>query len=102
MHEETQKWLTQTGLFDPDDPRIEQQRREAWAKGHEIATLHARVFNTESGEKLLREWIRAFYAYPIVRPGEDAFAQGIREGRADVVRQIMVQLELARKGPPGG
>jgi hypothetical protein len=102
LHEEVQKFLSEGGFFDPDDPRLEQQRREAWAAGHEIAKMHADVFNTPAGQRLMRHWIAQFYAYPIVRPGQDAYAQGIREGRADLVRQVLVQLELARRGPPAG
>ena len=102
MHEESGRLLAQPGVFDDQDARRELLAREAWAKGFEIAKLHADVFATDAGQKLLAHWLRAFYAFPIVRPGEDAFAQGIREGRADVVRQILVQIEIARQGPTGG
>lgn len=102
MHDEVSRRLAQPGVFDDETARNDLIAREAWAKGFDIALLHASVFNTEAGQRLLAIWIKAFYAYPIVRANEDAFSQGIREGRADVVRQLLVQLEIARQGPPGG
>ena len=101
MRDELPSRLTQVGVFDDDSPR-DTQSREAWAKGFEIAKMHADVFNTEAGQKLLAHWIKVFVARPIVRPGDDQFTAGIREGQADVVRQLLTQLEHARQGPPGG
>jgi hypothetical protein len=101
MHSELSRRLVQPGVFDDEAARNELITREAWAKGFGIAQLHAQVFNTEAGERLLQLWIRNLWANPIVRAGEDAFAQGIREGRADLVRQVLVQLEIARQGQPG-
>lgn len=80
----------------------DEAQRERWAQGFEIAKMHADVFNNEPGQRLLDHWIRVFLARSIVRPGEDAFAQGIREGHADVVRQLLAQLDMARLGPPTG
>lgn len=102
MREELPPRLMKAGVFDDEGTRLDAQSREAWAKGFEIAKMHADVFNTEAGQKLLAYWIKVFVARPIVRGGEDAFAQGIRGGQADVVLQLLTQLELARQGPPGG
>lgn len=93
--------VVQPGVFDDEELRNALITRELWAKNFNIALLHAQVFNTEAGEKLLGLWIRNLWANPIVRAGDDAFAQGIREGRADLVRQVLVQLEIARQGQPG-
>jgi len=102
MHDEIARRVTAPGVFDDQDARNELAQREAWAKGFEIALLHAKVFNTDAGQQLLQLWVRNLWANPIVRPGDDAFAQGIREGRADVVRQVLIQLEIARTGQAGG
>ena len=77
------------------------QQVELWFEAYRVAKLHADVFSTEAGEELLKRWISVFLTRPIVRPGEDAFSQGIREGQADVIRQILYNIELARTGPPG-
>jgi hypothetical protein len=92
--------LLQAGVF--SDPEIsDDQKREQWARGFEIAMLHAQVFNTDAGRRLLDLWIRQLLTGPIVRPYENQRADGIREGRADLVRQILIQLEIAHRGQPG-
>ena len=89
--------IMQPGVFEPP-PNL---TRENWAKAFEIAKVHADVFNTEPGQALLRHWLKVMFVAPIVRPHEDARADGIREGHADFVRQIFQQLEVARIGPGG-
>ena len=64
----------------------------------EIAKQIHNTFKEGSGKYVLEFMIRKFLTKPIVIPGQDAFAQGIREGRADVVRQIMANIELAKQG----
>jgi len=102
MRDELPPRLLQRDVFDNESDRLDTQSREAWAKGYEIAKMHADVFNTEAGQKLLSHWVKIFVARAIVRPGDDQFTAGIREGQADVVRQLLTQLEYARQGPPGG
>ena len=92
--------LAEPGVFDP--PETDPARAEQWFEAYRIAKMHADTFSTDTGKELLQHWIKTFLARSIVRPGEDAFAQGIREGQANVVRQVLEQLELARSGPPGG
>ena len=75
---------------------------DQWHAAMRIAKMHATVLDTEAGKLLLEHWIRTFLLRPVVRPGEDAFAQGIREGQANVIRQILGQLEFARGEPPEG
>ncbi len=65
-------------------------------KALEIATLYFRCFDSEVGRLVLEDLACKFLARPIVRPNEDAYAQGIREGRADLVRQILNQVEFAK------
>ena len=64
-------------------------------KALEIATLYFRCFDSEVGRLVLEDLASKFLIRPIVRPNEDAFSQGIREGRADIVRQILNQIEFS-------
>lgn len=61
----------------------------------DIATAYFNAFNTEAGKFVLDNMIETFLTKPIVRSGEDAYAQGIRQGSANVVYQIIQQLEYA-------
>ena len=67
-------------------------------KGIELAKEIHNTFRSGSGKYVLEFLVNKFLTKPIVVPGDDAFAQGIREGRADVVRQIMANIELAKQG----
>lgn len=75
---------------DPSDKNFEQAL--------ELAKEIHKAFNRGSGKYVLEHFVSTFLTKPIVRPNEDAFAQGIREGRADVVRQILQQIEFAKTG----
>lgn len=66
------------------------------SKANEIATMYFQCFNTDIGQVVLEHLVEKFLTKPIVRPGEDNFSQGIREGRADLVRQILLQIEFAK------
>lgn len=90
--------ITEPGVFDPPSDLA---TRENWAKAFEIAKLHADVFNNDAGRTLIRHWVKAMMVRPIVRPNQDAYSHGIREGQADFVRQVLTQLEIARIGPGG-
>jgi hypothetical protein len=75
-------------------------QREQWAAMYAIAKLTADVFTTERGRELLEHLTRTFVARPIVLPADTQFAAGIRQGQADVVLQILQQIEIARRGNP--
>jgi hypothetical protein len=62
----------------------------------DIATLYFTCFGTDVGNRVLENMIEAFMTKPVVRSGEDAYAQGIRQGRQDVVMQIIQQIEFAK------
>jgi len=62
----------------------------------EIATMYFSCFGTDAGQRVLEDLVNKFLTKPIVRPGEDNFAQGVREGRADLIRQILIQIEYAK------
>ena len=71
-------------------------RTDEQSKATEIATAYYQCFNTEAGQWVLEDLVNKFLTKAIVRPGEDNFAQGIREGRADLIRQILIQIEYAK------
>lgn len=70
----------------------EQEERQA----SDIATMYFSCFGTDAGQRVLEDLVNKFLTKPIVRPGEDAFSQGIREGRSDLIRQILIQIEYAK------
>jgi len=57
-----------------------------------------KAFRSGSGKFVLNHLINTYLTKPIVRPGDDAFSCGIREGRADLVRQIIKSIENAKTG----
>lgn len=62
----------------------------------ELASTYRRVFESEDGKRLLQLWIAQTIMTPTVHPTATQFEVGIREGRADFVRGIMRQVDLAR------
>lgn len=78
------------------EPAISNDRN--MEKALELAKEIHKAFNSGSGKYVLKHLINTYLTKPIVRPGDDAFACGIREGRADVIRQILHNIEFAKKG----
>lgn len=102
MSEALAKTLALPGMFDEHAEEVLRLAKgDQWANAMRIARMHAVVFDTDAGRALLEHWIKIFLCRAIVRPNEDSYAQGIREGQANVVRQLLVQLEIARRGTPG-
>jgi hypothetical protein len=92
--------LALPGMFDAEAEEILRAAKgDRWYEAMRIAKMHAVVFDGDAGRVLLEHWIKVFLCRSIVRPNEDAFAQGIREGQANVIRQLLAQLEIARTGP---
>lgn len=71
-------------------------RSDEEAKARDIASAYFNCFNTEAGQWVIEDLVNKFLTKPIVRPGDDAYAQGVREGRADLVRQLLIQIEYAK------
>lgn len=71
-------------------------RTDEQTRATEIATAYHACFSTESGQWVLEDLVNKFLTKPTVRPGESAEANGVREGRADLVRQILIQIEYAK------
>ena len=64
-----------------------------------IARMIANTFNTQEGQECLKHLIKITLLRPTVTDNATQFQAGIREGRADLVRQIMSQIEVARGLP---
>lgn len=62
---------------------------------NEIASMYYQTFSTDAGQRVLEMMVQTFLTRPAARPGDDVLAVGIREGRADVVRQILQEMERA-------
>jgi len=75
---------------DPSDENFEQAL--------ELAKQIHLTFTSDSGKYVLEHFVNTFLTKSIVRPGEDGNANGIREGRADVTRQILQNIEFAKTG----
>ena len=87
-------WQSLAGVPDKD------ATREQWAAFFTIAKMVHDTFTTEPGQKLLQQLVTTYLVRPIVHPNDTQFAAGIRQGQADVVLQILQQIELAKRGMP--
>lgn len=66
------------------------------ARAREIASLYRQTFDSDAGQRVLEMLIKATLLQPIVKPHFTQFEAGIREGKADIVRQILAQIEFAK------
>jgi hypothetical protein len=87
--------LQSNGWEGLEPAKVDQKKKE---EALDIASQIHNAFREGSGKFVLEYLVQTFLTKPIVRPGEDAFAQGIREGRADVVRQLLSQIEFSKQG----
>lgn len=84
--------------LDFDTSHLDEKQRQ---KAVEFASLYRKVFESPAGKKILRHMIRVTVLQPTVTSDSPQFAAGIREGRADIVRGILQQIELAKTGGKG-
>ena len=84
-------WTPHEGLEPRELSAIEQK------KAVEFASLYNQVFSTGAGRALLEHWVQTTIMRPTVL-GRSHAEDGIREGRADFVRGILAQIEMARRG----
>jgi len=73
-------------------------QRGSTAQARSIATNFRECFSTEAGKFVLDRLINITILRPTVTPESTQFDAGIREGRADLVRQILQQVEFAETG----
>ncbi len=71
---------------------------EAYNFRVEIAQSFLQTFSTEPGKIVLNHLIRTTVMTPTVIEGQDAFAQGIREGEKRVVFLILEAMNRAKSG----
>jgi hypothetical protein len=84
-------WDELDAIGQPSDIREVDQKRE------DLVKLTLRVFGSEDGQKLL-EWLKDMYVnVPIATPGTDPSYAFYAEGQRQVVRDIEVRINTARK-----
>ncbi len=82
--------------FDDDDIKKTQDNQQELCLA--IASKYHQVFKQNSiGREILNEMIKVTIMRATVHPNDSQFAVGIREGRADMVRQILQQIEIAER-----
>jgi hypothetical protein len=87
-------WAAIDGLYDAAAKLSETQ----FAEQLEIASMYRQACATPAGATMLADLMRAFLLQRVVRPGDDQFAVGIRQGQQDVVRRILSMIEFANTG----
>lgn len=76
--------------------KLEAIRKEQEAEGRNLASLFHQAFvQNPAGQRVLEVMIKQTLMRPTVKPASSQFEAGIREGRADLVRQILLNLEIA-------
>ena len=79
--------------FNPlkDEELTEINENEIMAK--EMADAFKITFTTPHGAKVLNWMVEMFLSRPVARPGDDQLTVGIRQGRSDLVMQILNQMK---------
>jgi hypothetical protein len=80
-------------LHKEDKNKLFQQK-----KMKERANVIFNTFNTDNGKQALEELVTMFLMKPIANPNDDMLAVGIREGQARIVKWLLQQIEIAKKG----
>ena len=79
-----------------DGEKIDEIRKQQEAEGRELASLFHQTFvQNPAGQRVLELMIKQTIMRPTVTPAATQFEAGIREGKADLVRQILLNLEIA-------
>lgn len=88
--------LKRSGWSPLDAESMKGLTEERRAAALELASCYRRVFESDDGKRILELMVRATILQPTVHPTATQFEAGIREGRCDLVRGILRQMELAR------
>lgn len=91
---ELEGWAALDGLYE----EAGKQSAEHFKEHLELASTYRVALATQAGRAMLGDLIRMFYMQRIVRPGDDQFTAGIRQGQQDVVRRILSMIEFANTG----
>lgn len=82
--------------MDLDGDRIKETQATQIKQARSIASRYHRVFaQNEDGKQVLQDMIQKTILRATVQPNSTQFEAGIREGRADMVRQILQNIEIA-------
>ena len=91
---EVEGWAALDGMYD----NAAKQSAEHFQAHLDLASIYRQACATPSGRAMLEDLIRTFFVQRVVRPGDDAFAAGIRQGQVDVVRRMFSMIEFANTG----
>ena len=81
-----------------DDEGIKKTQENQKAEGKAIASRIHRVFvQNEDGAKVLQDMVAMTLLRPTVMPQSTQFEAGINEGRCDLVREILQNIEIAER-----
>ncbi len=84
--------------FEFDDESTKETQAEIEEKGKALATKYHQLYKQNPiGKEILAHMIRTTLMRATVLPQSTQFEAGIREGRADMVRQILQQIEIAER-----
>lgn len=79
-----------------DSEKMQEIRDAQETEGRDIASLFHQAFaQNDAGKQVLDIFIKESLLKPTVTANSTQFEAGIREGRCDFVRQILLNLELA-------
>jgi len=97
MHDLTKELLSLESWDDIEDQNIDSKKKRKKEVLRD-AQIFLTVFNTDEGQRVLEKMVDTFLTKSIAKPHDDMISIGIREGQARVVRWILQQNEIARKG----
>ncbi len=79
--------------------RREQQTEEAYrAELESINAAYARLFNTDDGKFVLDHMVKMNLAVPVATKGDDLLDIGVKQGRANLVNEIIQRIEANKVG----
>lgn len=84
--------------LDLDGAAAETMSEEQQQQQLDHATMFRQCFAANAGQYVLEALVLKYLRTRIVEPHDTQFAAGIRQGHADVVRDILFLIELANTG----
>lgn len=79
--------------------RKKQLDQESYAQEIEdINAAYARLFSTEDGKFVLDHMVKYNLAVPIATKGDDLLDIGVKQGRSNLVNEIIQRMEVNKNG----
>lgn len=91
---EVEGWAALDGMYEA----AAAQSQAHFQQHLELASVYRVACATPAGRAMLEDLVRMFLMQRIVRPGDDQFSAGIRQGQQDVVRRVLSMIEFANSG----